>query len=357
MEKTKFGVMKDGTEVFLYKLQNKNGMEVVVTDLGAVIVNLFVPGKDGKKYDVVLGYPDFAGYEAGRGFHGAIVGRNGNRIDKCELEINGKVYKLAETGKNLNLHSGPDFFCKRKWNAEEEVGDDAECVTFFMNSPDGDQGFPGNMDIEVTYTLTEDNELMINYYGLSDQDTIMNMTNHSYFNLNGHDSGNILGHKLMLNANFFNETDDRLVPTGNLLAVSGTPMDFRTEKTVGRDIDEDYYPLKQGGGGYDHNFIVNDGLVQEDAELVARCTGDKSGIVMEVYTDLPGIQIYTQNMPKDRDIRMPGKNGAVYGNHQGICFETQFVPDAVHHSEFAQPIIKANEENVSLTVFRFMLEE
>ena len=336
MEVKLYGITEKGDEAKLYVLKNKNGVEAVVSDFGALLVHLYVPDKNGVKRDVVLGYDDLNGYEHNRGCWGATVGRNGNRIDKASFELNGKTYKLFDIGNGTNLHSMPDVFWLRMWNATTEVGEDGESVTFFINSPDGDQGYPGNMDIEVSYTLTEDNELMIDYYGLSDQDTIFNMTNHSYFNLNGRDYPTIVKDRVWIDADSFNETDDRLVPTGVLTPVEGTPMDFRKEKEIGQDIDADYEPIRQGHG-YDHNFIVNDGKVQDEADLVAYCIGADSGIKMEVYTDLPGVQMYT-------------------GRRDAVCFETQYCPDAVHHPNFASPIIKAGEEKRSLTVYRFSIE-
>ena len=337
MEVRYFGTTDKGDEATLYCLQNKNGMEVQVTDHGAVLIHVYVPDKDGKKRDVILGHPNFEDYNLDLGCHGAPVGRNANRIDGASFELNGKTYQLFDTGNNLNLHSKPDAYFYRMYNAETEIGDDGESVTFFMTSPDGDQGFPGNLELEITYTLTQDNELMIDYYGLSDQDTIFNITNHSYFNVNGRDYPSILKDRVWIDADCFTETDDRLIPTGKVVDVTGTPMDFRVEKEIGQDIDADYYALKQGGG-YDHNFVVNGGVKAETANLVAYVIGADSGIKMEVYTDLPGVQIYT-------------------GKRNAICFETQFSPDAIHHPNFASPVIKAGEETRTLTVYRFLTEE
>ena len=337
MEIRKFGVTESGEETSLIILKNKNGMIAELTDMGASLVSLIVPDKNGNPVDVVLGYPNSTDYEHNANCYGATIGRNGNRIANGHFVINGKEYQMVKDPQNgHNLHSQPDTFYTRKWGFSSEDGPDAQCVTFTLYSPDGDQGFPGNMDVEVTYTLTEDNELMIDYYGLSDQDTIFNMTNHSYFNLNGRDYPTILKDRVWIDADSFNETDDRLVPTGVLTPVEGTPMDFRKEKEIGQDIDADYEPIRQGHG-YDHNFIVNDGKVQDEADLVAYCIGADSGIKMEVYTDLPGVQMYT-------------------GRRDAVCFETQYCPDAVHHPNFASPIIKAGEEKRSLTVYRFSIE-
>lgn len=352
METRKFGTMKDGREAKLYVLKNANGMEAWVSDLGATLVSLLVPDKDGELRDVVLGYDSFEKWEENPSFFGACIGRSGNRIGGAAFDLNGKTYKLTENDHGNNLHSGPDFYAKRLWDAEPDVMEDSEAITFSLTSPDLDQGYPGNLDIEVTYVLTESNELMIEYYGLSDQDTIFNMTNHAYFNLNGAGSGTILNHKVKLYADAFTATDHALIPTGELQDVTGTPMDFREGKTIGQDIEADFGPLKDGQG-YDHNFVVNGGEVQTDAELIAVAEGDASGIVMEVYTDLPGVQMYTANTTYVEC----GREHKPYGKNSAVCFETQYFPDAIHHPEFPQPILKAGEEKTSLTVYRFTGKE
>jgi len=352
LEKKKFGTNKNGEEVTLYVLKNKNGMEADVTDFGALLINLLVPDKDGNLVDVVLGYDTFEEYEKSPSFYGATIGRVGNRIAFGKFTLNGVEYAIPVQRGNHLLHSAPDFYHKRMWNAETAEDEDGTSVTFFMNSPDGDQGFPGSVDIEVTYTLTEDNELMIDYYGLSDKDTLFNMTNHSYFNLNGEGSGDIHDHKLTLLTDKYTPADDESIPFGTAEPVEGTPFDFREEKTLGQDIFSDFHQIAVCGG-YDHNFQLNGGKVAEEAELVGRCVGGKTGIVMEIYTDLPGMQMYTNN----GKFVMTGKKGHKYGEHAAVCFETQFMPDAINHPDVAQPVIKANEEYVSLTVYRFDVEK
>ena len=352
MDIRKFGVTEKGEETSLITLKNDHGMIAELTDVGASLVSLIVPDKDGNPVDVVLGYPESTDYEHNANCYGSTIGRNGNRIDGGHFSINGKEYQLPKNPFNgHNLHSQPDVFYTRKWGFSTEVGPDAECVTFTLFSPDGDQGFPGNMDVEVTYTLTQDNELMIDYYGFSDADTVMNMTNHSYFNLNGEGSGDILGHKVTLYADYITETDSDLIPHGELIDVTGTPFDFREEKTIGQDINADNEALHYGKG-YDHNFVVNDGKRAEDAQLVGKCVGDKSGIVMEIYTDLPGVQMYTSNGMEQPN----GKGGKAYHTNGAVCFETQFAPNAVNIPEFESPVIKANREVTTLTVYRFYTE-
>lgn len=346
MQKRSFGMNKKGEETTLYTFRNANGMVMEVIDFGATLYSLIVPAKDGKQYDVVLGYADPVTYEEANGtFFGATVGRNGNRIGKAKFVLNGKEYKLDENNGPNNLHSGLDFYCFRNWEVKE-VSDNS--ITFFLHSPDGDQGFPGALDMSVTYTLTEDNAVKIDYYGVPDADTIVNMTNHSYFNLNGHDSGNILTHEVWVDADAFTGTDAELIPTGELVPVEGTPMDFRVKKAVGKEIDADYEALNYGTG-YDHNWCLNNnGTFAKVAEL----SSDKTGLVMEVYTDLPGVQMYAGNFLTEQ----AGKDGAVYNHRQGICFETQGYPDSINHANFPNVVCKAGEEYKTTTVYKFISE-
>lgn len=346
-EATGFGVTSDGKEAHLYTLENKNGMKACVSDYGAVLVDLFVPDKEGKMRDVVLGYGDAAGYEKGDAAIGAVVGRSANRIGGAGFDLNGVHYDLAknDNGKN-SLHSGPDYYHKRFWEVEEY---DAGHISLLLHSPDGDQGYPGALDMHVTYTLDDDNTLTIHYEAVPDQDTVINMTNHSYFNLNGHDSGSVLDHKVTLNADYFTPADAESIPTGEIRSVEGTPMDFRAGRVLGDDIDADYEPLRFGSG-YDHNWVLkNEGRFDKVAEAVS----DKSGIVMEVYTDLPGVQIYTANFLDNE----PGKEGASYMRRGAVCFETQYYPDSVHHENFPQPVCRKGEKYDTRTAYSFLIRE
>ena len=274
----KFGITKDGSKPYLYKMKNDAGMEVQVSDFGATLVNVTVLDQDKNPVEVVLGYEDAAGYENGTAAIGAIVGRNANRIGGACVTINGIDYKLAENDGKNNLHSGPDVYQKRMWRVVEN-GDDH--VTFLLHSPDGDQGYPGALDMKVTYTLDEENGLTIHYEAVPDQDTVINMTNHSYFNLNGHKSGSVLHHRMQLLSDAFTPADAQSIPTGEVCSVDGTPMDFRSTKELGAEIDAAYEPLILGNG-YDHNWVLkNEGRFDKVAEV----TGDESGIVMEVWTD------------------------------------------------------------------------
>lgn len=344
MQTRSFGKNGKGEAATLYTFENKNGMVMEVTDFGATLFALLVPDKDGNLCDVVLGYDAPEGYEGPAGtFFGATVGRNANRISKGLFTLNGKTYQLAVNNGPNNLHSGLDFYSFRIWNVKEMTDNS---ITFSLHSPDGDQGYPGALDIDVTYTLTDDNAVKIDYYGVPDQDTVINMTNHSYFNLDGHASGSILNHEVWIDADTFTRADEVSIPTGEYTPVEDTPMDFRTKKKVGRDITQEYEALIFGNG-YDHNWVLNnDGKLAKVAEL----SSDVSGIKMEVYTDLPGVQIYTANFVEHE----VGKQGVVYEKHQGICFETQYFPDAVNHENFPSPICKQGEVYQTTTIYKFI---
>lgn len=342
MKITEFGVTEKGAEAKLYTVVNENGMEMAVTDYGAALVQLMVPDRDGHSCDVVLGYDEAAGYEEGTLFLGAVVGRSANRIGGASFELNGRIYRLAENDNRNNLHSGPDFYNKRVWKVKE-VTDNA--VTFLLESPDGDQGYPGALRIEVTYTLTRENEVKISYHAVPEDDTLINMTNHSYFNLDGHASGDILTQEVLIDADAFTRADAESIPTGEITPVEGTPMDFRVKKALGRDIEADYEALNFGKG-YDHNWVLNN---NGSFAKVAEMSSKESGIIMEVYTDLPGMQLYTGNFIEEEK----GKGGAVYHRRQAVCFETQFFPDAVHKENFAGPVFRKGESCDTLTVYRF----
>ncbi|MBQ8185151.1 MAG: galactose mutarotase [Lachnospiraceae bacterium] len=341
-----FGKNKAGETVKQYTIENANGMKAVVLNLGAILKELHVPDKDGKLRDVVWGYEDAAHYEIiGGPYFGAIVGRNANRIGKAQVEINGKTCMLDQNDNENCLHSGKEGYNYRMWKAI--IADDNK-VEFSLDSPDGDQGFPGNAQVTVSYKLTNDNELQISYWGKADQDTVFNMTNHSYFNLEGQESESILDQEVCLCAEAFTPTDAQLIPTGEIRPVAGTPMDFRKWKAVGAEIGADYEPMKLAGG-YDHNFVL---MSRDGYELAAKMRCAKSGIQMEVYTDLPGIQMYTACMLDEKE---GGKNGRAYGKYSASCFETQYFPDALHHENFPSPLVKAGEEYRTTTGYKFTI--
>ena len=344
MKHRSFGKNTKGEAAVLYTFENKNGMVMEVSDFGATLYALYVPDKNGTLHDVVLGYDDPIGYEGPSGtFFGATVGRNANRIGKATFTLNGTEYTVDKNDGNNNLHSGLDFYSFRIWNVKETT---ENSITFALHSPSMDQGYPGALDIQVTYTLTDENEVKIDYYGVPQEDTIVNLTNHSYFNLNGHASGPITSHMVWVDADAFTRADAESIPTGELTPVEGTPMDFRTKKAVGQDIDIEYEALIFGKG-YDHNWALNN---NGKFAKVVEMTGDLTDITMEVYTDLPGVQIYSGNFLTEE----PGKNGVVYKHRQGICFETQYFPDAINHENFQSPVCKAGEEYKTTTVYKFI---
>lgn len=337
-----FGSTSKKEEAVLYTLTNENGMSASITNYGAALVKLNVPDQEGNLRDVVLGYDDVTGYEKGGASFGVPVGRNANRIGGAVITIQDKTYELEKNDNGNNLHSGTNYYNKRIWNVGEKTDSKIE---FVLHSPDGDQGYPGTLDMHVTYELTEDNELRLTYDAVPDQDTIINMTNHSYFNLDGHDSGDVLKELVTLDADYFTRADAQSIPTGELMDVIGTPMDFRMPRALGEAIDADYEAV-QLGKGYDHNWVLkNNGKFDK----VAQAVSEKSGIVMEVWTDLPGIQMYTANFLDNEQ----GKNGAVYGIRDAVCFETQYFPDAVHHENFASPICKKGMPYHTVTSYKF----
>ncbi len=342
-----FGKTAKGEEATLYTLTNSNGMKVSFTDYGANIVSIVVADAKGNMADINLGFENLAGYEENPPGLGSFIGRHANRIGDAKFELNGKVYELDKNDGKNNLHGGFTGYNKLMYETEVYEDDDIASVEFSRLSPHMEQGFPGNLDITVTYSLTESNELVIEYLAVSDRDTVLNLTNHAYFNLAGHDSGSILDHKVWIKANQFTPTTSDLIPTGELWDVTGTPMDFRTLKSIGQEIEADYEPLKLGGG-YDHNFVLDCSGTQ--VEKVAELVEENSGRKMEVFTDLPGMQLYTGNMLNPVK---NGKNGATYGKRQGVCFETQFFPNSINTKNFPSCVLKAGKEFDSVTIYKF----
>ena len=335
--KKSFGLLPNGQQTFLYNISG-GGITATVSDFGATLVNVFVPDADGNVADVALGYDDAAGYLNGTSFLGAIVGRSANRIKGSTFSLDGRDYVLTPNENANNLHSGPEFYHTRMWTVTACFD---TSVSFHLDSPNGDQGFPGNASIDVTYTMDEKGGLHISYDATCDRDTVFNLTNHSYFNLAGEQCTNTaMDQLLMLPARVFAVADAESVPTGEMRSVEGTPMDFRTPKAIGQDINEDYEPLNLQGG-YDHNFEVF-------CNPCAVLSDPISGRTMAVYTDLPGIQFYAGNF-----LQETGKGGVTYGKRSGIALETQFYPDSIHHPEWKQPITKAGEKYHTETIYRF----
>ena len=337
-----FGKTADGKEITEYVIRNKSGMEARLIDYGAVLTALLVPDRDGKPVDVVLGFEKPEDYLTNPGCLGATVGRHANRIGGASFALNGKTYELAKNDGPNNLHSNPGSYYLRMWSA---MIVEENSVEMSLHSPDMDQGFPGNMDITVRFDLTEEGGLVITYKGRSDADTLFNMTNHSYFNLAGHDSGSILKQRIRILADAYTPGTSELIPTGEIAPVEGTPFDFREMKEVGRDIYAENEQLKNGSG-YDHNFVLREG---KGLRLAARMEADETGIAMDVLTDLPGMQLYTASCT-DTD---GGKGGCHYGQYSAACFETQYFPDSIHHDNFPSCVLKAGENFVSVTEYRF----
>lgn len=341
-----FGKTKTGEKVYKYTMENAGGMKVSCIDYGAVIVNIITPDANGVMKDVVLGFDDVAGYEENAPFFGAFIGRHANRIGGASFTIKGITYNLEKNEGDNNLHSGTPDYHKVMYSTECDEGEGYSSVSFMRLSPDMEQGYPGNLKIKVTYKLTDENELYIIYDAVSDKDTVVNFTNHTYFNLDGEDSGTICDHTVQLNASFFTPTGKDLIPTGELLPVSGTPLDFTVEKRVGLSIDDDYEPLKFGKG-YDHNFVLD-----KDLRVFAKAGEAKgtTGRTMEIYTDLPGMQFYSGNNIGTVE---NAKGGKTYRSRAGMCFETQYFPNSCNIQTFPSSVLMAGEKFHSETMYKF----
>ena len=335
--KQTFGILPTGEETFLYTITG-GGLTAKITNYGAILVSLLVPDHQGNIADVVLGFDNANDYTPSTCFFGAIVGRNANRTAGAKFTLNGKQYQMPDNENGNNLHSGPDCFHLRVWNVDFH---DENRIRMSLDSPNGDQGFPGNAHIVVTYLLDYQG-LHVIYDAVSDQDTVFNLTNHSYFNLAGHENTHqAMNQILMMPARFFTPADDQSITTGEERSVEGTPMDFRRPKAIGRDIDEDYDALNLQGG-FDHNWEVF-------CNPCAILTDSQSGRTMAVITDCPGVQFYAGNYIQGEQ----GKDGVIYTKRSGICLETQYFPNALNHPHWAQPITKAGEKYHSETIFKF----
>jgi len=345
--KQAWGALPSGERIDLYTLRNPAGVEVAITNYGGRIVTLRTPDRDGNLEDIVLGFDRLEEYLRDNPFFGALVGRYANRIANGEFALNGKTYKLARNNGENSLHGGLRGFDKVAWDAREVSDADAPGLELKYGSRDGEEGFPGNLSVTVLYTLTENNELKIEYGAVTDADTVINLTNHSYFDLSGHAAGNILEHRLTINADTLTPVNANLIPTGELRSVAGTPFDFRQPTAIGERIDGRDEQLGYGEG-YDHNFVVNrDG---KGLALAARVSDPESGRVMEVLTTQPGIQFYTGNhLPT----AIKGKEGAIYGVRSGFCLETQHFPDSPNQPKFSSAELKAGERYRETTIFRF----
>jgi aldose 1-epimerase len=345
VEKKDFGKTTEGTPVALYVLTNARGMTVRITNYGGIVTELHAPDRDGKFADVVLGFDNLDGYLAGHPYFGCIVGRVANRIARGKFTLEGKEYKLATNNGPNALHGGLKGFDKVVWKAESFRGQGGVGVRLRSVSKDGEEGYPGTLTATVTYTLTDDNALRIDYEATTDKATPVNLTNHSYFNLAGHDAGTVLDHDIQIAADRYTPVDETLIPTGKIEPLRGTPLDFSTPTRIGKRIDE----VKGDPGGYDHNYVLRRGA-GKGPWLAARVREPKSGRLLEVLTTEPGIQFYTGNF---LDGKVKGKGGAVYKKRTGFCLEAQHFPDAVNHKDFPSIILEPGKTYAQTTIYRF----
>lgn len=339
--KALFGVMPDSAKIDLYTLVNHSGITMKVITYGGRITSLLVPDKNGKTSDIVLGFDSLPGYLANNPFFGALIGRYGNRIAKGKFTLDGTEYNLANNDGPNHLHGGVKGYDKVVWDAGDFKTDTTVGLKLHYLSKDGEEGYPGNLDITVTYTLSDNNTLTFDYTATTDKATPVNLTQHSYFNLAG--NGNIKSQELMINADKYTIVDSTLIPTGELRDVKGTPFDFTTSKPIGKDLEA------TGGNpiGYDHNFVLNTSGIND---LAVRVVDPASGRIMEVFTDQPGVQFYSGNF---LDGTLTGKSGAVYQQYSGFCLETQHFPDSPNQPAFPSTILKPGEKYHTTSIYKF----
>jgi aldose 1-epimerase len=351
LAKEPFGTLADGTAVERYKLTNASGMEVEVITYGGIITAIRAPDRDGRPANVVLGLPTLEDYATKNPYFGTITGRYANRIAGGRFTLEGKEYRLTLNNGPNSLHGGKVGFDKRVWKASEAAAPGGVALAFAYLSPDGEEGYPGNLSVEVTYTLTDANELRLDYEATTDKTTVVNLTNHSYFNLAGDGSGSIEGHELLLNASAYTPVDATLIPTGAVEKTAGTPFDFTHPVPIGARIRDGNEQLVRGRG-YDHNFVL-DKPAPGELTLAARVREPRSGRVLEVRTTEPGVQLYTGNF---LDGTLVGAAGKMYRQGDGFCLETQHFPDSPNHPDFPSTVLKPGETFRSTTVYRFSVE-
>ncbi|CCH51749.1 Aldose 1-epimerase [Fibrisoma limi BUZ 3] len=345
IDKTSFGKLTDGREAELYTLRNAAGMEAKITNYGGIIVSMTAPDKDGTFADVTLGMDSLAGYEKGVPYFGALIGRYGNRIAKGKFTLNGQEYTLATNNMGNHLHGGLKGFDKVLWSATPVDGEEP-ALKLAYTAKDGEEGYPGNLNVEVTYTLQKDNALRIDYKATTDKPTVVNLTNHSYFNLAG--QGDILSHEVTLNADRFLPVNETLIPTGELKPVAGTPFDFTKSTAIGKRINDSSDVQIKYGLGYDHAWVLSDS--SKTSKLAATVYEPTTGRVMEVYTTEPAIQFYTGNF---LDGTLTGKGGVVYQKRTGLCLETEHYPDSPNQSSFPTTTLQPGETYQTTTIYKF----
>ncbi|MBD3322447.1 MAG: galactose-1-epimerase [Chitinivibrionales bacterium] len=341
--------MHDGREIKVFTLGNKRGLAADISNFGGIVTRLLAPDKSGAPADIVLGYSDVTHYITESPYFGCLVGRYGNRIGGGTFELNGETFNLALNENGVrHLHGGTRGFDKVVWDAEPIKKENEVVLRLRYVSPDGEEGYPGTLSVEVDYRLTEKNELAIDYTATTDKDTVVNLTHHSYFNLAGDGAGDILDHIVQINAAHYTPVDPNLIPNGEIAPVSGTPLDFSTARRIGEQAGKDFEQLKIVGGGIDHNYVLD----KKDNELLlaAKVREPSSGRLMEVYTTEPGMQFYTGNM---LDGTLKGKTGAIYKKHSGFCMETQHFPDSPNKPEFPSTVLRPGDTYRHSTVYRF----
>lgn len=347
ISKTDFGITKDSSKIDIYTLTNQNKMQVSITTFGGTIVSIKVPDKTNQLVDVVLGYDNIKNYECQNKYIGALIGRHGNRIKKGQFTLNGKTHQLYCNDGQNHLHGGKIGFDKKIWSANiTPAGLDVMYI-----SPNGEENYPGTLTVHVLYSLSDDNTLSIAYTATADEDTVCNLTNHTYFNLAGYDSGNILKQKIQLFSDSYTVADKESLPTGNIASVVETPLDLRQPTAIGDHIDDPFQQI-QFAGGYDHNWVIND--YDGTLKKAAFAYDDTTGITLTASTTLPGIQFYSGNY---LDGAPEGKNHALIAKRYGFCLESQYFPNALENPNFQQPIAKKNEPWQALTTYQFGIKK
>ena len=350
LDKTKFQTVVNGDSTDLFVLKNKAGMEVSITNFGGRIVSIMVPDKTGKMIDVVLGFDSIRDYINVPSDFGASIGRYANRINQGKITIDGKTIQLPQNNFGHCLHGGPQGWQYQVYKNVKQTGDSIIEMTLF--SPDGDMNFPGNVEAKVTFKLTNDNAINIDFSATSDQKTVINMCNHSYFNLGGDPSKPITEDELYINADNFTPVDSTFMTTGEILTVIGTPMDFTTPKTVGKEINNYDYAQLKNGNGYDHNWVLN--TAGDVSKLAAKVVSPASGVSLEVYTNEPGIQVYTGNF---LDGKVKGKKGITYNQRTGICLETQHYPDSPNKPQWPSVMLEPGKVYQSTCIYKFGVQK